>query len=207
MSALFEFLRVLLSEGRAVVRPMADSSGDGKARTLELLERAYQGYRLQVAPPEIAFAGEVALAAGELVRQAAWFLVSHAQPVEELERRLVMPGPPRSAAEHLSADLVLRFLPAIHRRAHALDPADRLPHLLAGILRQWPLTGALADVAEGPLTSLEEVGHPGLLLLYAERLAQNDKPAWVPGGRGLEYVELARADLGLIQNPLGAVRS
>jgi hypothetical protein len=153
------------------------------------------GYRLSVAGPPIDFDDKTALAASELVQQACWFLVSRDQPAEQLAKRLTLPGPPRSPAQHLSADLVLRFLPQVQRRAHALDPADPLALLLATVLRQWPLTGVLADVDEGPLTGLD-FGHPGLLLLYAERLARKEKPAWVPDGPGLEYVELVWRELG-----------
>ena len=33
-------------------------------------------------------------------------------------------------------------------------------------------------------------------MLYAERLAGNQKPAWLPQGRGLEYVEMVWKELG-----------
>ena len=70
------------------------------------------------------------------------------------------------------------------------------------LLRQWPLTGVLADVAEEPLTPPEFDGHPGLLLLYAERLARHEKPAWVPHGKAFEYVELVFRELGKEQSAL-----
>jgi hypothetical protein len=196
MSALAEFLRLFLHEGRAVLRgapaPAADSDRDAAA----VLRQAYESHRLQVAGPPIDFDPKTALAAGRLVQQACWLLVSHAEPPAELERVLVLPGPPCSPSQHLSADLVLRSLPAVHRRARALDPADRLPALLADLFRRWPLSGVLSDVEEGPITSLDFAGHPGLLLLYAERLAGHEKPAWVPQGPAAEYVALVWAEHG-----------
>jgi hypothetical protein len=78
----------------------------------------------------------------------------------------------------------------------ALAPDDPLAGLLANLLRQWPLSGVLSDVSEAPLTLPEFGGHPGLLLLYAERLARSEKPAWMPGGKGREYVELVFHGLG-----------
>ena len=33
-------------------------------------------------------------------------------------------------------------------------------------------------------------------MLYAERLAEHEKPAWVPDGPGLEYLELVGCELG-----------
>jgi hypothetical protein len=98
--------------------------------------------------------------------------------------------------------VTLRFLPQVHRRARAVAPDDRLAALLAGVLRQWPLSGVLSDVEEGPAAPPDFGGHPGLLLLYAERLARNEKPAWLPAGPGLEYLELVLADLGRERSPL-----
>jgi MoxR-vWA-beta-propeller ternary system domain bpX4 len=194
IAVLAEFLHDLLFAGKVVVRDRPSSSARHRSEAIGLLGRAFADYRLSVAGPLIDFDATTALAAAELVRQACWFLVNHDEPDEELEKRLTMPAPPTLPAQHLSADLTLRYLPQIHRRARALAAADRLPELLASILRQWPLTGVLADVPEQPTTALDFAGHPGLLLLYAERLAQNDRSAWQPEGRGTEYVELVRAD-------------
>src|SRR5207253_6819460 len=115
---------------------------------------------------------------------------------------LALPKAPPSAAQHLSADLVLRYLPQVYHRARAFAPDDALTQALAAALRQWPLSGVLADLEEGPLTPVDFHGHPGLQLLYAERLARHEKPAWVPGGRGFEVVELVLAERGRERSPL-----
>jgi hypothetical protein len=196
MSSLVTFLNQLLQEGEIVFRERPVPSEADVAPAIALLERRYGDHRLDVAGPEISFHGATALAAAELVRQAAWFLLNHTEPAGELEKQLRMPGPPTSPAQHLSGDLLLRFLPQIHRRARAHAPDDRLTRLLATILRQWPLSGVLSEVEEEPLTSLELIDHPGLLLLYAERLARHEKPNWVPQGRAREYVELVYQELG-----------
>jgi hypothetical protein len=47
----------------------------------------------------------------------------------------------------------------------------------------------LADIADEPLIEPEFDGHSGLRLLYAERLAEHWKPAWLPQGPGSEYVK------------------
>jgi hypothetical protein len=67
---------------------------------------------------------------------------------------------------------------------------------LAHLLREWPLSGVLADLDEGPLTPSEFAGHPGLLLLYAERLAGSENPAWLPDKAARAYVELVWQELG-----------
>ena len=196
MSPFAEFLDLLLREGRAVLRgPLATLPKEG-AEVVDILRRAFADHCLSVAGPTLAFDVNMALAAAELVHHACWFQVSRAEPVAELERLLAPPGPPRSPAAHLSADLVLRYLPQIHRRAKALNPADRLTTLLAEILRRWPLSGVLADLDEVPLVQPAFDGHAGLWMLYCERLARHEKPAWVPMGPGLAYLELVYRELG-----------
>jgi hypothetical protein len=189
MSPLAAFLQLLFDEGKVHLRerPRQHPAGRGEAR--RLLEAAYETARLDVAGPPLPFAAETALAAAEVVHQASWFLVSHAEPEEALVKALQMPAAPATAADHLSGDLVLRYLPQIYRRARAYAPSDRLTALLADLLRRWPLSGVLADIEEGPVAPPNFGGHAGLLLLYAERLAKNPRPAWVPEGQLLEYLE------------------
>jgi hypothetical protein len=196
MSAFVAFLQNLLAEGGVTFteRPRLDAADRTAARPV--LEAAYADYCLDVAGPPLPFDAGAAVWASEFLWRTCWFLVNHGEPEDVLEKELAPPKPPARAAAHLSADLVLRYLPQVHRRARALAAADRLPALLATVLRQWPLTGVLSDVAEGPLTPPEFDGHPGLSLLYAERLAHNEKPAWVPTGKALEYVELVFRGLG-----------
>ncbi|HKI37748.1 MAG TPA: hypothetical protein VKA46_38200 [Gemmataceae bacterium] len=196
MSPFADFLQHLFADGEAVLRERpVPVSGDADA--LALLRRAYAAHRLDVAGPPIDFDAAVALAAAEVLRQACWFLVSHDEPEALLDERLRMPAIPRpTAAQHLSADLALQYLPHVHRQAHALNPEDRLTVRLADLLLRWPLSGILSDVADAPLVPLDFDGHDGLLLLYAERLADHPKPAWMPQGRAREHVELVFGELG-----------
>jgi hypothetical protein len=195
-ASLAEFLGGLLSEGRVVLRGPPQTDDQRRPEVLTVLEEAYADYVIGVPGPPLALVPETAAAAAKAVEYACWFLVSREAPEAELQTTLVMPAPPTSPAEHLSADLTFRFLPQLHRRARAHDPADRLTELLAVLLRQWPLTGVMSGVEEPPSTSLNFGGHPGLLLLYAERWAEAQKPAWLPRGRGFEHVELVWHELG-----------
>jgi hypothetical protein len=171
--------------------------------SLSLLHNLFDDFQLELAGPRIGFDPAIALAAAGLVHNASWFLLSRGEPQAVLEQLLVLPGPPRSPSEHLSADLLLRFLPQIHRRAKANNPADRLSTLLAEVLRVWPLSGVLADLENGPITALDFGGHPGLQMLYAERFSRHEKLAWAPPlGRGLEFVELVYDELGKDLTPL-----
>ena len=219
MAAFVEFLRTLLADGRVVLRERPAVEAAERADARVLLADAYDDYRLGVAGPPLPFDAATALGMAEWLGLACWFLLRRDEPPEAVERALAPPPPPTSAAQHLSADLVLRFLPQVHRRARALDAADGLTRRLTELLRDWPLSGVLSDVEEGPrnqrtedrgqrtdcpppvLCPLSSVlwfdGHPGLLLLYAERLAERPRPAWVPAGPALPYVELAFAERNL----------
>ena len=190
MSPLEEFLSRLLHQGRVVLRERPAPEVFAPGRVVELLAGAFASSRLEVAGPLIAFDARVAFEAGALVREACWALVSHEERVEGLGRRLAMSQPPTRASQHLSADLVFRYLPQVHRRARAFDPADPLVALLADVLRQWPLSGVLSDLEDGPPVPPDLGGHEGLMLLYAERLARHERSAWTPQGRPLEFVEL-----------------
>jgi hypothetical protein len=199
-----EFLAQLFQEGRILFRRRPVPLSTAPPEAIERLERAYARYRLEVAGAAIAFDAGLACASAEVVRQACWALVCHQERVEELGHRLTLPRAPTTAAHHLSADLVLRYLPQVYRRARAIDPSDALVGLLECLLRQWPLSGVLAGLEEGPTSPLDLGGHEGLMLLYAERLAgsrsrQATPPGpgpWRPAGRPLEYVELVAGASG-----------
>jgi hypothetical protein len=204
-SPFAEFIARLLGEGCAFLKAPPQHTPAADAEVLTLLEAAYATYRLGVAGPPIPFDGRTALAAAAVVYRACWFVVDHSLLPEHLAPLLQMPCAPGTPAQHLSADLVLRFLPQVHRRAAAVDAAEPLTCLLADVLRRWPLSGALAEVEGGPLNGLDFGGHPGLLWLYAERWAQREKLAWLPAGAGREYLEAVSTDMGRNLNllPLG----
>ncbi len=198
MSGFHQFLTDLLRDGRVVFRSAKAPHDRPQPEDIALLEKSFHAFRLSVAGPDIPFDAAVGYSAAELVRQASWAVMNHDDRVSHLKKCLSMPIKPVTPAHHLSADLMLRYVPQVLKRARGLDPTDPLNSLLEGVLRQWPLSGVLADLAEGPTGSLELGGHSGLLLLYAERLAANDRPAWRPvqPGPGWEYYELVNAERG-----------
>jgi hypothetical protein len=197
MAAFVEFLDRLLSHGAVTLRERPHVAETEMPEANRLLEQAYDQHRLEVAGPPLEFDVACARQAGMQVWFSCWFLVQREEPAEVLEACLPIPGTPQTPAEHLSGDLLYRFLPQVHRRARALDRQDRLTLRLEEILRAWPLSGVLADLTEGPLASVELGGHPGLLLLYAERLALQPREAWLPAEKGREYVDWVFAERGL----------
>jgi hypothetical protein len=196
MTPFQEFVTELFDEGKIVFR--AAPRDRLSLVDVSVLAKAFEAYSLDVAGPRIAFDAQVACAAAEFLRQAAWALVNHDERVNDLMKRLKMPVSPRSASHHLSADLTLRYLPQVLRRARGLDPSDPLVAQLTSELRHWPLSGVLSDIELAPLGPLDFDGHPGLMLLYAERLAGNDRPAWRPTAHctGWDYYELVRQEYG-----------
>jgi hypothetical protein len=196
MPALVNFLERVFRDGQAILRARPLRAPEDVAASRRLLEDSYQTYALSVAGPELSFDADTALAAAECLRQACWSMLVRDEPDENLEQCVVLPGRPQTPANHLSADLVLRYMPALYHRAKALAPEDRLPARLAEILCRWPLSGVLADLPEGPSEPIDLGGHRGLMLLYAERLAQHEKPTWLPTRETLAHVELVYHHLG-----------
>ena len=107
-----------------------------------------------MAGPRIAFDPEIACAAAEFLRQASWALVNHDDRVTDLVKRLKMPGSPLTPSHHLSADLTLRYLPQVLRRARGLDPSDPLVAQLANVLRTGRSRESSPTSSEAPLVPL-----------------------------------------------------
>ena len=192
MGELASFLENLFSTGRVRLERRPDASEAERREAVPALHQAFMDDLMELPGPAPKFDPVVAVAAAEWTRRACWFLLSRTELGEVVEQALTLPRPPGGAGQHLAADVTFRYLPMLHQRARALAPHDLLTRRLADVLRQWPLSGVLADLHEPPIGSLDFDGHPGLQMRYAERLAQNGKPAWLPpaGSTAASYVEL-----------------
>lgn len=192
MSPLAEFLERLFRQGRVVYRQRPSPQPRDRAEAVAELERAFEADRLDLAGPPVAFDPDAALAAAGLVWRAGWFLLRRDEPVEVLERELALadPGPGATVDAHVSADLTLRYLPQLHRRARALAPGDRLHERLAEVLRGWPMSGVLSDLEAGPASPPAFGGHAGALLRYVERWSRHQRPAWLPAAEAADLLEL-----------------
>jgi hypothetical protein len=192
MTAFSRFLTELFREGKVVFRSAEAPRDRPVEGDVAILSEAFATHALSVAGPRVAFDPRTAREAAELVRQASWALVDREERPDDLRRRLRMTTIPTTPAQHLSADLLFRYLPHLLKRARGLDPTDPLAEILGDVLRRWPLSGALSDLEEGPIVRPEFDGHPGLLLLYAERIASHDRPAWrpEPSTRAYDYYQL-----------------
>lgn len=194
MAGPFEiWLERVLVHGESI-QPLAPAAEAGdRLRCLPMLHAAFVQRSLSLAGPPIDFAPEPAWHAARLLAEACWRLVGSAgdEPLTET----IPDG--ATAADHLSIDLTLRFLPSVLRRAGALSHATSLAEELERILRRRPLSGVLADLDGEPTVAPEFAGHPGLELLYAERLVKTGRAGWVPqAGTAREWVERVFTERG-----------
>jgi hypothetical protein len=156
-----------------------------------ILEAAFHQHALDVAGSPVGFDPASAEWAARFLADACWRLVGEvvSEPIRLRE--------PDSPAAHLSADVTLRLLPTLYRRAKARAIDHPLVGELERVFRGWPLSGVLADLDGSPTGSTEFFGHVGLQMLYAERLAATGRMGWVPaGGTARDRVDLAYTERG-----------
>src|SRR5947207_8958621 len=110
-SSFIDWLTRLLTHGESVqVEQPVENAADQRA-ILECLSTAFGRLALDVAGPPIAFDARTAFSAAFILARACWHLVA---PEEDEPLPLHLEAEPASPSAHLSADVVLRFLPAIH---------------------------------------------------------------------------------------------
>ncbi|MBX3460400.1 MAG: hypothetical protein KF696_10640 [Planctomycetes bacterium] len=185
---LARFLEILFARGEVIFRRAPSPPAPGDVSALRVLEAEYRRYCLDLPGEAPAFSPDVAVRAAEVVRHACWFLLSRDEDPAEVHRALSQLGLPASAADHASADLTLRYLPRVHRRAKAHDPADALVSSLETLLRRWPFSGVLCEVTDAPYV-LDLHSHKGLQLEYAQRFVASPRAGWEPDP---EYLALVR---------------
>lgn len=190
MGAFAEWLNRVFETGESVLAEPPRLTATDRPAVERLLESAFRTVALDVAGPPVSYLPEVATAAALVLAEGCWAVSGGDPPRAKL-------GEPDSTSAHLSADVVLRLLPAVYSRAKARGPDDDVARWAAEILRRFPLSGVLADLAEPPVGELQFADHPGLQMLYAERLAEHPKAGWIPQtGEGCERVEVAFAARG-----------
>ncbi|MBA4187708.1 MAG: hypothetical protein C0467_06775 [Planctomycetaceae bacterium] len=177
MASFHNWLERILTRGESVqdAPPELPQSEIGEAEPL--LRTAYATHALDVAGPPLAFDPVAACGAAVVLARACWFLVRDHDTREAVTLTLKIDPSP---AAQLSADVTLRFLPAVYRRARLREPQRELESQVEQLLRAWPLSGVLADLDGSPSVAPEFGGHMGLQLLYTERLAATGRPGWVP---------------------------
>ncbi|WP_354580336.1 hypothetical protein [Hymenobacter sp. UYP22] len=190
---LAEFIEEIWTAGTCTVSPAPmPVEEENELAALAWLQRCYaEDIRHQPAPMP-AFEAAAALWAARFLYRAVQLTV-----LRELDDTAVrvwlqeFPGLGTPEAQY-SADLLLRHLPDLLRLCQGLAPADALVLHLQATLVRWPLSAVGAKLPDLP-DPAPVLGHPGLRLLYADRLlAIRDLPlARHPAAR-----ELLREVLG-----------
>jgi len=185
-SAFHIWLSRLLQHGESVQEEAPEVGFAERNEARDALRTAFERHVLDLAGPPIPFDPRAAVEGAIVVANACWRLVGGAPD----DAALKPDCEPATAAAHLSADVTLRFLPVVYRRARAQAVEGRLTTELDALLRAWPLSGVLADLAGEPTTPLDFGGHIGLQMLYAERFATTPRTGWLPPpGPSREWVE------------------
>ena len=131
--------------------------------------------------------------AARVLYRAGQLLVYRARAGDELSEYFPPYALPHSPGAALSADLCLRFLPALLHELRDIDPDDELLPLLEQTLRQWPYSGLLAEPPTEDPDPARSQTDDCLSRLYVDRIiatkhtARAVDPAWRP---------LVRAALG-----------
>ena len=186
MSSNFpDWLQRLLTHGESSQLSAPAIGASDRASAVAQLREAHGVRALSLAGPAPAFSDEIAWQAARLLAGACWRLIGEAgaDPLPTM-------APSPAAADHFSADLTLRFLPGVYRRANTRADLAPLATALESVLRRWPLSGVLADLDGEPTTVPDFDAHFGLQLLYAERLLKTSQPGWIPeSGTAREWAE------------------
>jgi MoxR-vWA-beta-propeller ternary system domain bpX4 len=185
------WLKRILEYGESVQAGSPEWRSADRPNVLSVLETAFRDHALDVAGLPVSFNPAAAEWAARCLADACWRLVGDGTSAP------VRPREPDSPSAHLSADVTLRFLPTVYRRAKARGTDHPLVKDLDAVFRAWPLSGILADLDGSPTGSVDFFGHAGLQVLYAERLAATGRADWVPAdGVGRDRVAYAYVERG-----------
>lgn len=193
MSNFVQWLRGVIEKGESMQSELPDLPDSELAEVRRFLQETFEFRAREVAGPALGFDAGASIWAANVLARACWRTIGDAELLLPLDSE----REPATPAAHLSADVILRLLPAVYRRARSRGPDESLVAELELIARRWPLTGVLLDLEGSPTTLPEFAGHPGLQLLYAERFVENPREEWLPPeGSGREWIERICAERG-----------
>lgn len=167
---LSNFILQLLSQGTVSVQAATTSfSEDDKKETIKILQQYYSEDILEMPGAAPAFDEAAALWASMFFYNAVHFTVLRDEEETVVKETLHVFAGPINAGAIYSADLILRYLPALVQLAKGLSPADILVKVLEQTGAEWPFSSTGIEIA----VAKNEAGiftHPSLAIAYTDRL-------------------------------------
>jgi len=167
---LSNFIQQLLSQGTVPVRPgiIAFEPADEK-ETLKILQRYYSEDILEMPGTAPAFNEAAAVWAAEYFYTAVQLTVVRDEADTVVNEKLQPFTGAITADVIYSADLILRYLPALLQLAKGLSPADVLVSALEQTAANWPFSSAGIETAT---IKNEDIifTDPSLAITYTDRL-------------------------------------
>ena len=166
------FLTNLFDNGTVQVskaREIPPGEREAAQRLLTEFERVFR-LTLAAEPPPLD-AGLAGAAARTLYRLCQCLAHRELMPDDMLVREERLPQHPRTAGDHYSADLALRFLPDIWRLAKEAAEGDPLLTTIRQMAARWPLSSI--GIPDLPAPVIDGIaGHPSLRTLYVDRIIE-----------------------------------
>lgn len=142
---------------------------------IEFLKSEYQQESFNYPYQALAFNNEAALWAAKLLYTAAQLMLYRENKEADLEKLIPEFNREITPPEILSADLCLRFLPAIVVQLRIIDPEDRLISILEEHLKKWHYSAINYTLEIGDLEFKQIIESPTLQQLYINRIIEYKK--------------------------------
>lgn len=146
------------------------------------LEREYDNERKNYPADPPAFEAAAALWAARIVYTASHLLLDRSALPEDIPALLPGFSADITASAFVSADLCLRFLPAITTQAKNIDPDDSLIKLLEDILQSWHYSAIGYFTEIGNLDFEMITSDRCLAQLYTDRIIERKAEVFVSHG-------------------------
>jgi len=167
------FLTNLLDNGTVQVSKAREIPAEDRVEAQRLLTHFERAFRLSLAeePPPLELG--LAVAAGQtLYRLCQCLVFRELLPDQALAQGDRLPDAPRTAGDHYSADLTLRFLPDVWRLAKEAAEGDPLVTSIRELAAHWPLSSVgMPDLPAPAIDSITD--HPALMALYVDRIIEH----------------------------------
>lgn len=164
------FLKELLNEGKVTVEGEITAFGNGDVQqALAVLKSYYNEDALEMPGSAPGFDPDASLWAAEYLYCCIQLTVLRDAENEKVTEHLkdftgeITPG------TIYSADLILRYLPAVFNLAKGLAPGDILVEMMKHTALQWPFSSAGMKLETEPDLSLV-LSHPSLRRAYIDRV-------------------------------------